>query len=200
MARDTKDRVPFSWEQTPGKPKDLEANDSRGMDVPPPKLPPGRQQPMKQTPEPCHVDEDGCNGDDDDNGDDDVFSDAIDVFSLSESIDVPEVEACGGGGHQSSFMIQRFLTDANELAAASSAALAISKKLNKNPTRERNNSYRRGSVPKAVDQSYTSPQGCGVDIFLPWWLKLKPCGLKRPVRQASLSVKPQWDATRKKKG
>jgi hypothetical protein len=67
-------RVPFSWEQSPGKPKDLERGDSIGDgDTPRPRLPPCLWRPLKVAAEP-DVDigviafdkDDGCDGDDDD--------------------------------------------------------------------------------------------------------------------------------------
>ncbi|XP_059668041.1 uncharacterized protein LOC132313337 [Cornus florida] len=196
------DRVPFLWELAPGKPKDADTHDD--MVVPPPKLPPGRWHMPKEDQLRDNPDDDGCDGDidDDDNfndndydNNDDDFSDAMDIFSLAESVDFAEkVNGLGGANleieeyrstHQSpSFMLRRFLPDATALAASS----AMNRKL-PSPSNFPEQFTRR------VSRSYPSSKGCGLDIFFPW--RMKPCGVKSPVRQVSSNVKPQW-STRKK--
>lgn len=212
--RDTSNRVPFSWEQIPGKPKEVGNCDTVDIDVPTPKLPPSRWNPPKETTkvrnrDQCHVDKDndddeeeelnsdeGCDGDVDDDGHD-VFSDAIDVFSLGEStycngLGRLNLEIEGSRGAQSpSFIIQRFLPDAAALAASSSA-LTIAKNLNKRIPPSGNSSGR-----SCVTQPYPSPKSCGFDIFFPWRLKPKPCGLKSPVCQTSIQAKSQRSTRRK---
>ncbi|KAL6987880.1 hypothetical protein U1Q18_013625 [Sarracenia purpurea var. burkii] len=210
VGQDSSNRVPFSWEQTPGNPKDLETDVTHDTAVVPlPKLPPGRWHPAN---EPVKVaktirrpdnaeHDDGCDGDiedDDDedgeNDDYDIFSDAIDIFSLSESVDM--VESCdkveeeenSGSAQSPSFIIQRFLADAS--AMASTSGLALSKNLNKKLPR---------SSGRKSGQSEIAPEGCGFDYFLPWRMKHKPCGLKSPVREASLNTKPEWGGRRKQK-
>ncbi|XP_057502267.1 uncharacterized protein LOC130786057 [Actinidia eriantha] len=192
--RNMSERVPFSWEQTSGKPKNLETIDTHDMILPPLKLPPGRLHPPKETfkvnnSDGFRNDDDGCDGDVEDEDDDDAFSDAIDMFSLSGSNFIENFNQANWLGginseieHSSaqspSFMIRRFLPDATALAAASSG-LAISKNLNKIPQTK---NYR--------ERSYvSSPKGCGLEMFFPWRMKHKPCGLKSPVRQASVDAK-----------
>ena len=196
VCREMSERVPFSWEQTSGKPKNLETIDTHDMVLPPLKLPPGRLHRPKETfkvnnSDGFRSDDDGCDGDvEDDDDDDDALSDAIDMFSLSGSNFIEnfnQVDWLGGinseiehsSAQSPSFMIQRFLPDATALAAASSS-LVISKNLNKRIPQT--NNYR--------ERSYvSSPKGCGIDMFFPWRVKHKPCGVKSPVRQASLNAK-----------
>ncbi|KAA8517738.1 hypothetical protein F0562_015203 [Nyssa sinensis] len=218
VSSDVSDRIPFSWELSPGKPKDMDTNDTDDMVVPPPKPPPGWRHPPIEATKVDHDGDDGCDGDvddgggddDDDDDSDDFFSYAIDMLSLYESMDVVDraktVNGLGGGlnlereecsGNQSpNFMIQRFLPDATALAAAS--ALAVSRNLNRQLGRSSN--YQEGYVSRTVGQSDSSSlKGCGFDIFFPWSMKCKPCGVKSPVsRQASLNVKhQQWSTKRK---
>ncbi|CAK9183122.1 unnamed protein product [Ilex paraguariensis] len=201
--RDGSSRVPFSWEQIPGKPKETDTNDTV---VPPPKLPPGRWHPPKEATseengesDRGHQD-DGC-GDIDDNDNDDVFTDANEKFSLSdvgaETTDKDNVLRAANLHIESwcsqkkpNFMIQRFIPDAKALAASS--ALTFSKNVNKKlPI---SCTVAEGCVSRAVRQSYSSPKGCGLDIFFPWRIKhTRPCGVKSPIRATSLNaVKPQW--------
>lgn len=172
---DTRNRVPFSWELSAGKPKDMEKVNTEDFDqIPPPQLPPGRKL---------------FNGDD-------GFSDDMDTFSLSEAIDMVESAELakqsnmiggvsldsGGNGNQSpSFIIQRFLSDAKALAMSS--GLPIPNNINQND---------RCYNPQMID---SSPKGCGLgfDGLFTWRTKNKPpCGVKSPVRVTSASVKSQW--------
>ncbi|KAL3531664.1 hypothetical protein ACH5RR_005185 [Cinchona calisaya] len=209
---DNCERIPFSWEQTPGKPKDLnEASDSTTENVdhiPRPKPPPGRWVPANY--------DDGCEGDvdddddDDDCKDDDVSSNALDIFSLAQSVDTVETWdklrkklMCGNlekdglkldtgiGSHSPNFMIQRFLPDAKALAAASSS-IALSKDINENKYPKSNSSCTSTitSVSRAMslrESTFCSSKGCGLDIFLPWRMKPKPCGVKSPVMSPATS-------------
>lgn len=206
-SRNASERIPFSWEQAPGKPKDLEtrSDNLHEQDTPRPKLPPSwRPPPIDEAK--THDDQtddnycgDGCNGEvDDDNddifdiGEDDVFSDAIDVFSLSEAIDIVErsqknVDAIDGlklklaecrGQETPNFIIQRFLPDATALAASS----ALSLKCHHHP--ETSSDHQHG----VSTQSYSSPKGCGLEAFFPWRLKHKLCGVKSPVRHGSVGT------------
>lgn len=183
---DTSNRVPFSWEQCPGKPKGgLKTHDNLDVDVPPPKLPPGRWHPSTHSAinrndhyhDQNNVD-DGCDGDVDDDEYQGNFSDAIDIFSLSESIDILETvgtvnfngtrEYSSTAIHSPSFIIQRYLSDAKALAAASTAQVPI----------DTSNNY---GVSRTVGQSYASPKSCGLDMLFPWRMKHKLCGVKSPV-------------------
>ncbi|XAR68781.1 hypothetical protein NMG60_11000146 [Bertholletia excelsa] len=199
--RDTRNRVPFSWEKTPGEPKDVESEEAG---VPPPKLPPARWRPPKSAAKVGNVDDDddGCEGDvedDNHNDDDDVFSDAIDVFSLADSVDKPEASEKVGvavehGGVQSpSFMIRRFLTDA--LAAASSTTVVVSSQ----KVRHRQCSRQHCDFPAAGRRSSSPLKGCGIDAYFPWLVRHNPCGVKSPVREATLNVKPQCGGRRKRR-
>lgn len=199
VSRNTSDRIPFSWEQAPGKPKDLDTSSDNlhEQDTPRPKLPPSWWHPP--TDEPTYDDQtddnycdDGWDGDVDDR-DDDVFSDAIDVFSLSEAIDIVErsqkkVDAidclkqklaeCRGGDETPNFIIQRFLPDATALAASSALGLKY------HP--EASSDHQHGAVST---ESYSSPKGCGLELFFPWRMKHKLCGVKSPVRHSSVPGK-----------
>lgn len=233
LSWDNCERIPFSWEQTPGKPKDMtEASDTENIDnILPPKPPPGRWLPAKEALWECdnkvdskrEYDEDGCQGDGDDEDrsayedckDDDVSSNALDIFSLAQSVDTVEtwdklrrklmignldkddLKGGGIGSHSPNFMIQRFLPDAKALAAASSA-LALSKDINENKYPKSNTSTCTGSitsVSRAINLresklSASNSKGCGLDIFFPWRLKPKPCGTKCPV-VSPVASKPQ---------
>lgn len=211
-SQDTGDGIPFCWEQAPGKPKNLEINDIREGDTPRPKLPPCRWQPQKKPlPKPnalnIHAHDDGCDADVDDNGDaedeDDVYSDAVDVLSLTEAIDIVQKaedhqEAMDSlnlesvesrGGQSPNFMIERFLPDATAIAASS--ALYSAKNLNRklpyfcsNYAEEYNSQTVVGSC-----SSEASQKGCGLELLFPWRMKHKLCGIKSPVRQVSSNVR-----------
>ncbi|KAM7526520.1 hypothetical protein LguiA_016422 [Lonicera macranthoides] len=182
-------RVPFSWEQSPGKPKDTEnTSDGIGEVLPRPKPPPGRQAPPSELIKfhngGQHDHDEGCDGDIEDEYD--SFSDAIDMFSLSEAIDFVEPVNYfdeSSGTQSPSFIIQRFLQDAKALAVASSAL----------------------TVPKDTKYTekcgvYSTPKGCGLEILLPWRVKHKPCAVKSPVREPPLKLKPRWGVREKQNG
>ncbi|KAL7585824.1 uncharacterized protein LOC111906735 [Lactuca sativa] len=179
---DSRNRVPFSWELSAGKPKDAGADQvPDDFPIPPP---PGRKL----------VENDQYDGDDD-------FSDAIDTFSLSAAIDMVEsaemakrstgnmlagmsLEPCGN--ESPSFIIQRFLSDAKALAISS--GLPIAKNIS--------NQQEKSCKPQII---HTSPKGCGLglDALFPWRTKHRPrprppCGVKSPVRVTAASVKSQW--------
>lgn len=157
--------VPFSWERIPGEPKDKEPNYIQEPRTPKP--PPGRWQPPVE-----------------------CLSDANDIFSLAESI-VNDDDDDGGldtscrgeAAHDDlspSFIIQRFLPDAQALAEASVA--------NKNlPLSGSNASFSRAV---SIRRSYGSPKGCGLGSFLPWRMKPKPCSVKSPVCDTIIGFGP----------
>ncbi|KAD6120338.1 hypothetical protein R6Q59_026365 [Mikania micrantha] len=172
---DSRNRVPFSWELTAGRPKDTGIQFHDEFPVPPPRPPPGRK-----------LVEHEYDGDDD-------FSDAMDTFSLSAAIDMVEsaemakrncnmldgMELDAGGNQSPSFIIQRFLSDAKALAVSSGLPIPT------NISNQRIN----GSPPKGCGL------GLGLDGLFPWRAKHKrkaPCGVKSPVRVTSASVKSQW--------
>lgn len=194
---DTCNRVPFSWEQTPGKPKGgLKTFDEEHIDVLPPKLPPCRWHPPAELAVDTRKDSNvgDTNNDQDRRLNEGDFSDAIDIFSLSESVDffdrnVDDFDTRESSATQSpSFIIQRYLSDAKALAAASSAVIPASTSNNYHSSR-------------TVGQSYSSPKSCGLDIFFPWRMKHKLCGVKTPVnptrRKHSCSLaQTQFDSCR----
>jgi len=220
--QDTSDRIPFCWEQAPGKPKDWDSNDIHEAGTPPPRLPPCRwhlQNEAAKNGDPnCFVSlddhDDGCDADadDDDDGEEiDVFSDAIDVLSLTEAIDIAQksndghrldrlnLESVNATDSQSlNFMMERFLPDATALAASS--ALCAFSNLNKKLPYPYN--YSEEYVSRTVGQSYPSEashKGCGLELLFPWRLKHKLCGVKSPARQVSPNVQPQYCSTKQKK-
>ncbi|PON42506.1 hypothetical protein PanWU01x14_281480 [Parasponia andersonii] len=164
------DRVPFSWEKAPGKPKDDDKNDNDTFhdqnDTPRPKLPPSllwryRQKSGVYNDNNDDIDnDDGCEADvedeEDENDDvfndkeDEVFSDAVDVFSLSEAIDIAAARAHHWYDRQ------------------------------------------KTSVTRSISRttSYSSSKGCGFEMLFPWRVKHKwICGVKSPVRpQSSFST------------
>ncbi|KAI5663267.1 hypothetical protein M9H77_22590 [Catharanthus roseus] len=201
ISRDFCERIPFSWEQSPGKPKEIESirvgnrddDDDTNGDlnfIPPPKLPPSRWFPATED----EIDNDQ--------------SDVIDVFSLGQSTDMvepgDEIQIFGFegleteenfGSHSPNFMIQRFLPDAKALAASSSSSNSVLNNNSKNSI-----DFEDGRVfSRAISlrQSYDpTTKGCGLDIFFPWRMKPKPCGTKNPV---ILHQKPPIRCTRRQK-
>ncbi|XP_004506820.1 uncharacterized protein [Cicer arietinum] len=156
--QNTSQRVPFSWEKEPGKPKDLEMN---GLE-----LPPSchccflrKEQcclsyfPRKELDDQSYI---GYCCDEED-----------DVFSLSEALDIVQRKSeCDNNnglklklaecnGYQSpTYLINRFLPDATALAASSVLHFT--------------NNFKE----KVCDSSYaygssSSPKGCGLEDFLP---------------------------------
>ncbi|XP_060202177.1 uncharacterized protein LOC132630632 [Lycium barbarum] len=207
LSLDIFNRVPFSWEQSPGKPKEMVTNIIEI--VPPPKLPPCMWHTRKELATSTTISYDEvCDGDidndDHDNYEDDarniidnhdVFSDALDVFSLGESID-DMIETDYRESNTSTnkevveepyyykpsvpnFIIQRFLQDAKELAI--STALENSRK---KLLEDEQNGRPCNFSPKAAS--------CGFDMFIPWKIKHKPCCVKNSVVAASPRMRPQW--------
>lgn len=207
-SRDTSTRVPFSWEQAPGKPKDtrrFEPDEDEDLPPPPPGLPPGRWNPPKEDSE----EENYQHYDDNDDGFDadvDLFSDAIDMFSLSDALDhiVEAAEKVHGldglklgalesrGRSSPNFIIQRFLPAAQALAASS--ALNSSRNLNRRVPHSSSHPEdcltQQGG--RSCSSSSSSPRGCGLEFFFPWRMKHKLCGVKSPVRHCPTpSMKPE---------
>ncbi|KAJ7961187.1 DUF688 family protein [Quillaja saponaria] len=198
-AQSTSERIPFSWEQAPGKPKDLERKGDINNEEATPRLrlPPSLWHPPKEATDADSDDTEDVLYDQDDYIDDqdDVFSDAIDVFSLSEAIDIAQKseerhELDGlklklpesSDNHSPNYIIKRFLPDATALAASSSLNIDDKFCYSANPHPE-------AYVPRQVKQSYAaSPKGCGLEILFPWRMKQKLCGIKSPVRQCSTVV------------
>ncbi|KAK0584635.1 hypothetical protein LWI29_016440 [Acer saccharum] len=113
MLQDTSERIPFCWEQAPGKPKKRSTTDNiyadSDNDTPRLKIPPGRWHPPNEelviddfSLDLDHEIDDGCDADldnddddddEDDNNYDDIFADALEVLSLTEAMDIVEKEA-----------------------------------------------------------------------------------------------------------
>ncbi|XP_021744879.1 uncharacterized protein LOC110710847 [Chenopodium quinoa] len=222
-------RVPFSWEQSPGKPKYAITSDHNGVEegnkvLPLPKPPPIRWQEDEPT---LTNHKDGDKGDygegiadnvdkkknnNDNNDDGGSFSDAIDLFSLAESLTTSErldLESDFNGDNGSlspNFMIQRFLPAATALAASSLSALAANKDKNNHPSSDKkymgvlsnSNHFRDGScVPRVAGEAYSSTKGCGFQIFFPWRAKHRLCGVKSPVRRVHANMKRQISPRKK---
>lgn len=234
----SEDRVPFSWEQAPGKSKypNNTSDDNHDGDTPRPKLPPGWWHwhrplesnnvvvPDKENEQVIHDHDDGCDGDVDEDlravdynvledvdYDDEAFSDAIDVFSLSEAIDIVEKKAQREHDRidtlklklqearemdqlSPNFIIERFLPDAAALAASSALNLSVSQiSSNEKLCYPWNYPEPEACVSRTVSQSYSSHKGCG---FFPWRMKQhKLCGIKSPVVS---SQQPQFSVKHKK--
>ncbi|QCE11972.1 hypothetical protein DEO72_LG10g3211 [Vigna unguiculata] len=185
--------VPFSWEQAPGKPKAMERSDSIYGDIDTPRLrpPPCLWHPLEEAAKAevytnvlAFDEDDGCDGDneEDDDKKNDSFTDAIDVLSLSEALDIMQQsdtalsESNNGfrlkvsesdGCESPTYMINRFLPDANALAASS-----------------------EGFLKGSTKHSYaSSPKGCGLEFIFSWLVKNnKLCGIKSPVLPSSTNV------------
>lgn len=229
---DAHHRIPFSWEKAPGKPKDEAKSSTRDdeNDTPRPKLPPSlwRYQQFISTATTTTTttttknvgnndDDDGCDGyvDDHYNDDDeydvndgpdyDIFSDAVDVLSLSEAIDIAErsqkaqessattdglrlkiIEESRRDNQYPDFIIQRFLPDAAALATASALSAMSLKKSCDDFRKSQMTSSSTNSERVSTTTSYSSPKGCGLELFFPWRMKHRLCGsVKSPVRRGS---------------
>lgn len=218
------DRVPFSWEQAPGKPKDDNRNDNNDTlshdlnDTPRPKLPPSLlwQYSQNNYDKNKNNDDDGCEADVEDEEDiHDVFSDAVDVFSLSEAIDIVErsekaresktdgltlkiIEDSRSGVNNQypDFIIQRFLPDATALATASAlGAMSLKKSCenyyNCSAGDQAHADHKMRSVSRSITRttSFSSSKGCGFEMLFPWRVKHKwTCGVKSPIRHSSFST------------
>ncbi|PHT64019.1 hypothetical protein T459_32120 [Capsicum annuum] len=207
LSIDIFNRVPFSWEQRPGKPKEMGVTNIEI--VPPPKLPPcmwhtRKDQLATSTTTTTNKSYDGdIDNDDHDNyvgniDNQDVYSDALDVFSLGdESIDMldgtenrksnmevdDEEPNCDWNANKPAvpnFIIQRFLKDAKELAISSALENTRKRILEDEQNERRPCNF----SSKAVS--------CGFDMFIPWRIKPKPCCVKNSVVAASPRMRPQW--------
>lgn len=215
LSIDIFNRVPFSWEQRPGKPKETMGLTTNIEIVPPPKLPPcmwhHTRKELLATSSTATKSYDGdIDNDDHGNYEDqdvrnidnhDVFSDALDVFSLGdESIDdmineterrksnkeVVDEESYDWSTNKPAvpnFIIQRFLKDAKELAISS----ALENNRKKLLEDEQN-----GRRPCNFPHKAAAAASCGLDMFIPWRIKPKPCCVKNSVVAASPRMRPQW--------
>ncbi|CAN4106147.1 unnamed protein product [Withania somnifera] len=211
LSLDIFNRVPFSWEQSPGKPKEMGVTNIEI--VPRPKLPPCMWHTRKElatsttTKSYDEVYDGNIDNDGHDNYEDvrnvdnhDVFSDALDVFSLGESTDMinetehrrsntwTNMELVEDSYEWSTnkpavpnFIIQRFLKDAKELAISSALENNRKKLLN-----DEQNGRPGNFSPKAAS--------CGFDMFIPWRIKPKPCCVKNSVVAASPRMRRQWSS------
>ncbi|BAT97455.1 hypothetical protein LR48_Vigan11g104500 [Vigna angularis] len=214
--QNTSERVPFSWEKAPGKPKVTERNCStQDGGTPRLRLPPSHWLLSRKASE---TDVDDANDAFHDQGDgscvgndnrDDIFSDAMDVFSLSEALDYVQkksenvhnekneglrLKLAECNGYQSpTYMINRFLPDATALAASS--ALHFSRNF------EDKDCDTCGSYPECyMRHSYaSSPKGCGFEFLFPWRLKHKLCAIERPVLPCSSNLHKHQRSSKQKK-
>lgn len=156
----------------------------------------------------------GCEYDNVDNEDNSscsgyVLSDVMDVFSLSEAIDMVEKAEIahkfsdelklkelklyedeeeeeernnGNYNRSSNFMIERFLPDATALAASSVL------------------NHHAFSPQRVAKQPFSPPKGCGLDVLFPWRIKHhhQLCGVKSPVRDGGRSLGSKSTAKQKK--
>ncbi|KAK6943195.1 Protein of unknown function DUF688 [Dillenia turbinata] len=207
--QDASNRIPFSWELAPGRPKDSGISDSQVEDFPPPKLPPNRWH-LPNTANMDNEQDEGCEGDAEEEDENDVFSDAMDMFSLFDSLEVNEsyekkngldslsLENAGSSGsHSPNFMIQRFLPAAAALAA--SHAMTISRNLNRRSQLPHPSEYHEECDSQSIGKMCSSsPVGCGLAKFFPWRTKHKLCGMKSLVRRSSLTSTHHLRGRRKK--
>ncbi|CAJ1807504.1 unnamed protein product [Sphenostylis stenocarpa] len=211
--------VPFSWEQAPGKPKTMERSDGiydGDIDTPRLRPPPCLWHPPEEAAkaEVCNGvlafdQDDGCDGDnDDEDKKNDTFSDAMDVLSLSEALDiVQKAETAHGksndglrlklaesnGCQSPTYMINRFLPDANALAASSDAHISNDWKIYDTWSDE-------GYIKGSTGNSYvSSPKGCGLKFLFSWLMKNKLCAIKSPVLPSSTNVQKHRHSSKHKK-
>uniref|UniRef100_A0A803MK53 Uncharacterized protein n=1 Tax=Chenopodium quinoa TaxID=63459 RepID=A0A803MK53_CHEQI len=170
--RGLSNRVPFSWEQSPGKPKDAITSDQNGVEegnkvLPLPKPPPFRWQ------EDVPTLTNHNNGDNGDCGEESL--------TTSERLDLESDFNGDNGSLSPNFMIQRFLPAATALAASSLSALAANKDKNNHPSSDKNymrvlsssNHFSEGScVPRVAGEAYSSTKGyvelrVQCDAFMP---------------------------------
>lgn len=186
--------VPFSWERVPGKPKNRPSNENSSP-VSRPKPPPGWRHP------PPRVEKSGSGSGSNEeiNSRNEHFSDAIDIFSLAESVDDVEaycqatkdrssamVEA-DSGYVSSNFIIERFLPDAQALAEES----VMNKKV---PFSDSDSDSSFSRVVSIRRSHPSSMKGCGLGSFLPWKMKPKACSVKSPVCDTIIgtNLKQKW--------
>ncbi|GMJ08406.1 hypothetical protein like AT3G51760 [Hibiscus trionum] len=201
--KDSSNGIPFCWEQAPGKPKNADrSNNADEAETPRPKPPPGRWLPPKKETNGNYY----HNHDHNDEGcDADVFSDAVEVLSLTEAIDMVEKTEKFHGSTRDldgfslamslehsdcpspSFIIERFLPDAIAVALAASSALNMSK--TKLPYLC-NYTDQSPCVSQAVIKrsSLSSPKGCGLEMLLPWRMKHKLCSVRNPIKEKSSNI------------
>lgn len=204
------ERVPFSWEKAPGKPKYAERSDNTEDDSTPRlRLPPRHWLPPNEARK-ANADHGGGDCDNNENSDD-VFSDAMDVFSLSEAIDIVQKKAenansdnndrlrlklAESNGYQSpTYMINRFLPDATALAASSALHFSSDFEHNVCDTCSYPECYMKGSKR----HSYASSKGCGLELLFPWRIKHKLCALESPVLPCSTNMHKQHQRSSKQK-
>lgn len=198
------ERVPFCWEQVPGKPKDMQQLTTTTQDhhwVMRPKLPPCRWHPSSSSfdhlthstngTDTCEVQlSDGFDADVNDDDENGMFSDAMDdMFSLSEAIDFVEKEAEKTESHRGHGLDGfEAVTSDNHcedypdfiiqrfLPAATALAAASSAA----------NDKKQMHINDEDDQkmrAYTG-NGCGLEKLFTWRMKHKPCGIRSPVCQS----------------
>ncbi|KAF6146968.1 hypothetical protein GIB67_036687 [Kingdonia uniflora] len=172
---DATERVPFAWEQVPGTPKGVTRRGNHVDILPPPKLPPCKWYPPRETSDVCNSSRGTLDCDD-------GFSDAFDMFSLPESLDdvngASKLRADKSKHVSPSFIIRRFLPDANALAFS---------------TRDLPLQVECASS-SSDSRSVTPPKACGIGFFT-WRMKHRLCGLKNPVRsQGHNKLRMQYSA------
>ncbi|XP_027337248.1 uncharacterized protein LOC113850938 [Abrus precatorius] len=207
--QNTSERVPFSWEKAPGKPKDIESrDDTHDGGTPRLRLPPCHWFPPKKA---AAADVDNGSSDEDDNKDD-VFSDAMDVFSLSEALDIVQrksetahsdnndglrLKLQESNGYQSpTYMINRFLPDATALAASSTLHFPSNFEERVCDTWSYPECYPSGSARHSYA---SSPKGCGLELLFPWRMKHKLCTMESPVLPCSTNVQKHPRNSKQKK-
>ncbi|KAK9154008.1 hypothetical protein Sjap_001488 [Stephania japonica] len=193
---DTSNRIPFSWEQVPGTPKGLALASVAVNDNPPrPSLPPCRRYPHHRR---------NSSATDHYCDDNDMFSDAVDVFSLSDSLDVEDsasesrrLESLEFDIDESrsasailspNFIIRRFIPDANALASSYSTSTISNSSPYKCGRDDQGTTNSQQVSEQCVQratsrQAYSPPRACGIGLLFPWRARNTVCGVKKPVRQ-----------------
>lgn len=218
------ERVPFSWERTAGKPKDV-AGDHNEEETPRLRLPPCLWHPPNEEPisdneadkgNDHHEDQDGCVEDvEDDNDVDEMFesdllSDAMEVVSLSDALDIVQKTERARRKSANEGLRLKLEEDSNNnngnespnylikrfLPDATALAASSTLHLSKNMIMENKICDSSGSY---LDAYVTTPKGCGLEVLFPWRLKHKLCAMKSPVLPcSSISMQKQQHQNRRK--
>ncbi|WVZ68315.1 hypothetical protein U9M48_017273 [Paspalum notatum var. saurae] len=204
--------VPFSWESSPGVPKNNSAcsKNQALAAMPPPRPPPGRPRPQPcpaATARSCYYGNTTSEASSDDDDDDRSFSDALDRISSPER--TGSFDRVTSKRFEDIFVGRAlsFAKDRSRRPAASDAATDLSAS-GRHPRQPRRGSTRRGhdeddrrwtprllndNVPMQLMQRIRmdaeaeemTPRACGLMVFFPWSAKPAVCGFRSPAPPAA---------------
>ncbi|KAJ1286044.1 hypothetical protein BS78_03G323900 [Paspalum vaginatum] len=214
--------VPFSWESSPGVPKNNNSACSKKAQaaMPPPRPPPGRPQPCPAAAaaaaRSCYYGNTTSEASSDDD-DDRSFSDALDRISSPER--TGSFDRVTSKRFEDIFVGRAlsFAKDRSRHPAASEATTDLSAS-GRHPRQPRRGSTRRGhdedrrwtprllndNVPMQLMQRIRmdaeaeemTPRACGLMVFFPWSAKPAVCGFRSSAPAAQHATKTTTTATR----